>query len=72
MTQSKLIKTTEAAAILGITPTTLRAWDKNGILKPVFRTKARGGIRFYSRETIDNLCKFNQNKYHLTEAKLAP
>jgi hypothetical protein len=55
MTQSKLIKTTEAASMLGITPTTLRTWDRKGILKPVFR---RNSHRFYNRENIERLCNW--------------
>ena len=38
---------------LGVTPTTLRAWDRKGILKPDFRTD--GGDRRYSVETLQSL-----------------
>ena len=38
---------------LGVTPTTLREWDRKGILKPDFRTD--GGDRRYSMETLQSL-----------------
>ena len=38
---------------LGVTPATLRAWDRKGILKPDFRTD--GGDRRYSVETLQSL-----------------
>ena len=38
---------------LGVTPTTLREWDRKGILKPDFRTD--GGDRRYSVETLQSL-----------------
>lgn len=35
----KLLSISEASLFLGLSKTTLRRWDKNGYLKPKYRTK---------------------------------
>ncbi|MFA6432618.1 MAG: MerR family DNA-binding transcriptional regulator [Candidatus Paceibacterota bacterium] len=49
----KLISIKEAAKMLGITPLTLRNWDKNGKL-PALR-HPMNNYRVYKREDIDRL-----------------
>lgn len=43
----------EAAKVLGVTTTTLRNWDKNGLLHPDEHT--RGGNRRYKLESLKNI-----------------
>lgn len=45
---------------LGITPQTLRNWDKEGKLKPAFQKD--NGYRYYKREDIDALTNANKPK----------
>ena len=49
----KLVNISEAARILGVTTTTLRNWDKKGLLKPDELTK--GKARRYRIETLRNI-----------------
>lgn len=49
----KLLTIGEAAKLLGVTTTTLRNWDKNGMLHP--DTKTRGGDRRYSIESLQGI-----------------
>ena len=51
----KLLSIGEAAKALGVTTTTMRNWDKNGMLHPDERT--RGGDRRYSLDTLRNFDK---------------
>ena len=51
----KLLSIGEAAKALGVTTTTMRNWDKNGMLHPDERT--RGGDRRYSIDTLRNFDK---------------
>ena len=46
------LKVSEAANFLGITPKTLRNWDRSGKLKPV-RNPANG-YRLYRREDLES------------------
>lgn len=50
---SKLVNISEAARILGVTTTTLRNWDKRGLLKPDELTK--GKARRYRVESLRNI-----------------
>ena len=50
---SKLVNISEAARILGVTTTTLRNWDKKGLLKPDELTKGRA--RRYRVESLRNI-----------------
>ena len=50
---SKLVNISEAATILGVTTTTLRNWDKKGLLKPDELTK--GKARRYRVESLRNI-----------------
>lgn len=50
---SKLVNISEAARILGVTTTTLRNWDKKGLLKPDELTK--GKARRYRVESLRNI-----------------
>lgn len=43
--QPKLLRITEAAAMFGVNPETLRRWDKSGKLKAV-RVSERGDRRY--------------------------
>ena len=49
----KLVNISEAARILGVTTTTLRNWDKKGLLKPDELTK--GKARRYRVESLRNI-----------------
>ena len=49
----KLMTIGEAAKVLGVTTTTLRNWDKKGLLKPDELT--RGGNRRYRLESLKNI-----------------
>ena len=49
----KLVNISEAAQILGVTTTTLRNWDKKGLLKPDELTKGRA--RRYRIESLRNV-----------------
>ena len=49
----KLVNISEAARILGVTTTTLRNWDKKGLLKPDELTK--GKARRYRIESLRNI-----------------
>lgn len=61
----KLLSIGEAAKALGVTTTTMRNWDKNGMLHPDERT--RGGDRRYSLDTLRN---FDKNAaIHVDELK---
>jgi len=51
----KLLSIGEAAKALGVTTTTMRNWDKNGMLHPDEYT--RGGDRRYSIDTLRNFNK---------------
>ena len=51
----KLLTIGEAADALGVTTTTLRNWDRNGMLHP--DDKTRGGDRRYSIETLRGIKK---------------
>ena len=51
----KLLSIGEAAKALGVTTTTMRNWDKNGMLHPDEHT--RGGDRRYSIDTLRNFDK---------------
>ena len=51
------------ANMLGVTPTTLRIWEKKGIIKP----QRLGKNRFYSCRDLDRL---KEIKYLLQEKKL--
>lgn len=52
-TMKKLLTIGEAAKALGVTTTTLRNWDKKGLLKPDEIT--RGGARRYSMDSLMGL-----------------
>lgn len=61
----KLLSIGRAAKALGVTTTTMRNWDKNGMLHPDERT--RGGDRRYSLDTLRN---FDKNAtIHVDELK---
>ena len=49
----KMLTIGEAANVLGVTTTTLRNWDKKGLLKPDELTK--GGDRRYKLESLKNI-----------------
>ncbi|OHA23897.1 MAG: hypothetical protein A3B11_02045 [Candidatus Taylorbacteria bacterium RIFCSPLOWO2_01_FULL_44_26] len=53
MTQHQLISIKKAADLLGITPLTLRNWDKNGKLKAL--RHPINNYRVYKRQDIEKL-----------------
>lgn len=53
MNKLKLLTIKQAAELLGVTPLTLRRWDKNGRLQPI-RLGSRGDRR-YEREKLVEL-----------------
>jgi len=53
MTESKLITIKEAAAMLGVTPLTLRNWDRKG--KLIALRHPLNNYRVYKRQDIDSL-----------------
>lgn len=58
MTKTKLLTIKKASELLGITPLTLRRWDKNGRLKAV-RVGSRGDRR-YEEEKLLQLIKIGK------------
>ena len=58
MTKKKFLNLTQAAAELGITPQTIRNWDKKGIIKI---TRTLGGHRRVSTEEIERILKQQTN-----------
>ena len=60
--KKKLLTIGEAAKVLGVTTTTLRNWDKNGLLHPDEYT--RGGNRRYKLESLKNI---NPDVRHKTD-----
>ena len=46
----ELMRITEVSKILGVTPQTLRRWDKEELLKPIRQGKA--GYRKYKRSDV--------------------
>ncbi|MCX6719215.1 MAG: MerR family transcriptional regulator [Candidatus Taylorbacteria bacterium] len=53
MTDKKLLSVKEAASMLGVTPLTLRNWDKSGKLKAM--RHPMNNYRVYRKESIDKL-----------------
>lgn len=53
MSESKLITIKEAASMLGVTPLTLRNWDRSG--KLIALRHPLNNYRVYKRLDIDNL-----------------
>ena len=51
--KKRLLTIGEAAKVLGVTTTTLRNWDKNGLLRPDDLT--RGGNRRYKLESLKDI-----------------
>ena len=50
--KQKLVNTTHAATMLGVSVNTIRQWDSTGFLNSVIRTGLRGE-RWFSREDIE-------------------
>ena len=53
MSNAKLISIKEASSMLGVTPLTLRNWDKSGKLVPL--RHPINNYRVYKRQDIENL-----------------
>ena len=53
--RKKLLRISQAADMLGVTPLTLRRWDAKGILKPI-KVGTRGDRR-YDPEELERLIK---------------
>jgi len=49
----ELITISKATKMFGVTPQTMRNWDRNGKLKPIKR--AKNGFRYYSLLDVKNL-----------------
>lgn len=56
---SQLINIKQASRLLGVTPLTLRNWDKNGKLKAL--RHPMNNYRVYKRADIDRLLEFIGN-----------
>lgn len=53
-THTDFILTTEAAHVLGVSPDTVRAWERLGRL-PALRTA--GGVRLFNRLDVEQLAR---------------
>lgn len=51
--KNKLVRISEAAAMVGVSVDTLRNWDASGEFKPTFKTK--GGLRYYATDHLGRL-----------------
>lgn len=66
MDESKLLSSAEFAKAIGVSPTTVKRWDKDGILKAYLRTPS--GFRKYLPSQVDDYfakyeVKENQNDH---------
>lgn len=52
MDESKLLSSAEFAKAIGVSPTTVKRWDKDGILKAYLRTPS--GFRKYLPSQVDD------------------
>ena len=55
--ENNFVRIGEAAEILGVTPQTLRNWEKKGMLVPCHRSNT--GFRCYSRQQLNNFVSKN-------------
>jgi DNA-binding transcriptional MerR regulator len=58
MTMQSFVKIGEASKILGVTPETLRRWERQGELCPDIKIR---GTRYYSHESLN---QFKQGVQH--------
>ena len=56
---NRLVKAGRAAQILGVTPQTLRRWEKKGTFLPDRKTK--GGTRYYDLDRLVGSAKQESN-----------
>ena len=63
--KTRFLTIKEAAIFLGISPQTLRLWDKSGMLKPADKGK-KNGYRFYC---ISDLQRFKQSQKNKKKLK---
>lgn len=56
MNKIKLLRIKQAADLLGVTPLTLRRWDKNGRLKAI-RMGSRGDRRYEQNRLLELIKK---------------
>lgn len=62
MNEKKILTTKEVTRLYPVSRTTLNAWEKKGILKPVRKTKgAKGGTgkNLYNRDDLDSFFGLN-------------
>lgn len=50
---AEYLTTTQFAELIGVHPSTVRSWDKNGLLKPHHYTLT--GHRLYTRDQADRI-----------------
>jgi len=58
-------RTGQFAQLIGVTAVTLRNWDRQGILKPAFKTPS--GERRYTEEQLQQILQ-NKSKYRMVTA----
>jgi len=68
-TGNRLLLIEEASAILGVSPQTLRNWEKDGRL---VSERTSGGHRRYSEETIDRLKKVRMGDNEIIIPNISP
>ena len=66
--EEKFIRNAEAARILGVSPRTLRNWDKSGILKPHHISVS--GYRYYTEEQLKGF--LNKSESSNQQQNVAP
>lgn len=61
MIEPRVLRTNEVARRVGVSPETIRAWERRGLIDPVLRTP--GGQRRYSESDVQRLTEsFTQPK----------
>ena len=68
-TGNRILPIEEASAILGVSPQTLRNWEKDGRL---VSERTAGGHRRYSEETIDRLKKIRMGDNEIIIPNISP
>jgi len=59
---SDLLTVSEAASVLGVSPSTLRNWDRNGKLVPV--RNPINGYRLYRRADLEKILSSLEGDHH--------
>lgn len=67
MNNTKLVSIKEAAKMLGVTPLTLRNWDKNGKLVPL--RHPLNNYRVYKRQDIERFLAVIEESYEPVDTR---